>query len=233
MYYVHGPTLEMMMHTMDSVLVTCISPDCSRNGVCKLGVCRCFTGWRGNACDLPVTGALEQNKRSPNDGQHSLNLSSTKDVTEAETDKEDTDSILISESVIQQAKAAALMSNDFADASSDQKPSENHLEPLQFSPTEFKTTYLSDTSELKACRQLNCIHGQCQRSLQNPEQPLQIGKSVQCNCLAGWTGKQCDMRTCDLRCYQHGSCQDGVCICKTGWISFWILLIHPNLLAGD
>jgi len=38
-----------------------------------------------------------------------------------------------------------------------------------------------------------------------------------CECLAGWSGDNCEMLTCDPRCAEHGQCKNGTCICSVGW----------------
>lgn len=35
------------------LLETCASLNCTGNGLCTDGVCRCFAGWRGEVCDRP------------------------------------------------------------------------------------------------------------------------------------------------------------------------------------
>ena len=41
-----------------------------------------------------------------------------------------------------------------------------------------------------------------------------------CHCIDGWKGFECDVRNSECvvpDCSMNGQCQDGICVCQTGW----------------
>ncbi|VDK71406.1 unnamed protein product, partial [Dibothriocephalus latus] len=186
---------------------TCGSHNCSGNGVCIDGVCRCFQGWVGEACNQPLGSVhfIEASSASPNSAAPPSPASPV--PARGENDFESSDTTrLLKDSPASDLADAFCSFNGHRDA--------NGL-------CRCKPGFEGKTCDKDASCTSLCVHGVCIERSQSPlvgfpSSLMSVAPAV-CLCNDGWRGVYCDIPTCGSACLQNGQCVDDVCVCNRGW----------------
>ncbi|VDK22841.1 unnamed protein product [Taenia asiatica] len=173
------------------LLGTCSSHNCSGNGVCVDGVCRCFSGWGGDACDRRETSDLSIG------GIDFPSQSQQKDASGNSPTPESTCSF-----------------NGY------REPTTGHCRcfpGFEGTACEKDVTCASRcvNGVCMGDRRHLLAGGPALPGLL-PAATALIDPAV-CFCNDGWRGVNCDVPTCNAKCLLNGQCVNDTCVCNRGW----------------
>ncbi|KAG7254888.1 hypothetical protein CRUP_020269, partial [Coryphaenoides rupestris] len=197
-----------------NVMVDCVDPTCSNNGICVNGECHCKPGWGGPHCELPRAQCPDQCHG------HGAFIPDT-GLCSCDPNWMGPDCSMggCFAGVTIVTHRAAGMANTKKNKSrggggpreEEEKRGRSFGKSLKNDPfgrpKSPRKMMVGDASREVTADQVCSVdcgtHGVCMAGA--------------CRCEEGWTGSGCDQRVCNPLCVKHGTCKDGKCQCHQGW----------------
>lgn len=204
-------------HVLEEDVDNACPSNCSNNGVCVKGVCKCNSDFKGYDCSVsvhhkPVAPPSDVKQTCPKDCSGRGYCDTGKCVCYPGFGAEDCGTFLEgtnSSDVKTETEAPKQSVEEAAGIVSHIQTAAAALPAAPVAPMEAVSPAAPLAAADEACQVgVNCMHGYCENG--------------QCICEAGkYVGPKCDIEWCPNQCSGHGVCKsNGKCECAEGWMGY-------------